>query len=244
MKGRLALAALAGALGSVLAPPANRVIGGTAVTVIKAVPYEGHSGGLIDLSGSGFKPHRQLLIFMACPSWIDPTVYQYHNFVHIYGPTTDAQGEFAGFLFHAPVVSHVAPTIGCQIYVSVPADNQLFAVGVVPATYYIKPAKYKLLPCERAMCVKKVAAAPTRVRAGLTERIRVEGWPGARVDLVLSYANNREVHHTQHLDWRGSYTFTETVPQTSPGDTAVKITVRARLGRMQDTKYGAFTVTR
>ena len=223
--------------GASLAPSPTRAANGTAET-IQMVPQRGYSGGLIDLSGTGFKPYTQLILFMACPNYLDPSVYQDKNYVHRFGPTTDADGNFAGFLFRAPTLRHRSPPIGCQLYVIIPDEGPGFAAPT--ALYGILPRSVRLKTCQISMCTK-VLATPKRVRAGLRERIKVHAWPGARVDVTLSYPK-RDVHHVNHLDWQGNYALSVTVPGTVPDRTSVKVTVHAQLGKMQSTQRGNFLV--
>jgi hypothetical protein len=177
---------------------------------------------------------------MPCPNYKDPNWYSRGNFVWIPGPTTDSQGNFAGFLYRAPHLTGMASS-KCQVYMAVIEDRKDFAaVG----SYKIVARDQTLRRCERSLCVQSVIAAPKRVRAGLKEHIDVSGWPGARIDVVLSYPNKSDEHHIQHLDWQGRYSLTETVPAATADQTSVRITVRASLGQMRDTRLSGFTVTR
>lgn len=223
--------------------PARGEAANAAVAVVRATPFQGHEGDPIDLSGSGLPPHRQINFLMACPSWHGDNVYDYKNFTLREGPITDGKGEFAGYLLSAIHLHHVSPPMGCQIYASVPAENVPFFPGITPATYEIRESSARLSRCSRALCLNKVTAAPQRVRAGYQERIWVKGWPGATVDVTLSYPTH-DVHHRHPLDWNGEYEFVDTVPEQLSDQTRVKITVRAWLGRMEDTANTGFTVTR
>lgn len=243
MKARLA--AVSAVFGLVLMAPWSSASGSSAVAVMRVTPYQGHSGDLVDLSGSGFLPRVQMYVMMACPNAADPFMYAHRNFVGpLLGPITDANGEFAGFLFRAPKLAGI-PNAGCTVYEVDPQHNQPFgAPGAIPGVYTIVRPGVKLARCQRTLCVTKVVAAPRRIRAGLKEHIMVKGWPGARVDTVFTYPSKQPEHHVAHLDWTGTYSLTETVPSALPNQMSVRVTVHASLGKMTDTRQGSFIVTR
>lgn len=230
-------------VGTGISPAPAGAWNGTPET-IKIIPRSGYSGGLIDLSGTGFKPYTRLILFMACPNYLDPTVYDDKNYIHQFGPTADANGDFAGFLFHAPTLHRRLPPIGCQLYTIVPDDGPGFAPPT--AIYTVLPRSLHLekrYPCRITMC-SSVTVAPKRVRAGLRERITVTAWPGARADTVISYPRGTESHYVKHLDWQGNLSLSVPVPAGMPERASAKVTVRTTLGKMQDTKYGNFTITK
>ncbi|HZU14068.1 MAG TPA: hypothetical protein VFB58_14605 [Chloroflexota bacterium] len=192
-----------------------------ALTVIQATPKRGHFGDPIDLSGTGFPANTQLAVLMACPNLQRAK----RNYALQYGPWTDGQGNFAGFMVSA-IQTHGLPLpTGCVIYMS-PINKQL--ADDIPAVYYLEPRSVRLSGCEARMCVR-IQARPRRIRAGYREQLSVTGWPGARTEVTIAYPGGVPTTSIHHLNWRG--TFSMQIPVSGTYRGLVHVRVRTLLMR-------------
>jgi hypothetical protein len=244
MRRHLAILALSGFLGSLVAvrqAPAHATV---AVSVLRATPYEGHAGDVIDLSGAGFQPHIHLYVMMACPNWYAPHVADYGNILMIpgdQGPVTDANGEFAGYLFHALQLHHaVRGESGCEIYTS--DGNEPFGPDV-PAPYTVlSPSTHVSKPCVVHMCVS-VRPSPRAVRAGLVETLALKGWPGAQAQVSVSFPGNKPFFQAgRTLNWSGEASIRFRVTATVGGLTRADVRVRAHLAHSDAQRKSEFVV--
>src|SRR5205085_2430710 len=101
MNRRLLVLTLPAVFVALFAAARPRAMAGNLYPVVRAVPFEGHAGDPIDLSGSGYPPHKALAAIMACPNPFSPNIVPYQNIKYFPGITTDHRGDFAGFVFKA-----------------------------------------------------------------------------------------------------------------------------------------------
>lgn len=241
MNRTLAPAVLTALALSMVAVPPNTAMATT--SVLYAWPAHGHSGDPVYLSGFGLPPHRQLTILMACPNWFAPHVWDYGNAQLQFGPTTDARGDFSGFLLK-PFHLNVVQSSGCTIYTS---DQQHTFGPDIPALYSIEPDTQLLGSCDTHICARAVAR-PTRVRAGLYETVNITGGPrGARCDVVVTVPGTRAVKRTVYLTWKVRPDKPDVRFQVEPAARAparATIQVHCKLGPYQGMARTAFTVLR
>jgi hypothetical protein len=206
---------------------------------LRVTPSEGHAGGLIDLSGSGFPARTHLNVLMACPSWQAENAVRLGNVVIMSGPTSNARGQFSGFLFRA-IRLHGIPFSACQIQASV-GDNP-FGVDI-PAVYFIQQSGkgLNLNHCQQHLCVQRLQVQPHEVRSGYDETISLHTWPGATVTTTYTYPGNRQTVDYHVADWTGAARWTKRiVGQTATG--AVEVRASAALGPMSGVKTAKFTI--
>jgi hypothetical protein len=214
------------------APPINGVL--------FAVPFEGHSGDLIYLSGGYLPPYTEYYVYMACPNWKD--AYKDNNYEFVVKRDsegklrpvpvwTDGNGAFVAFAMHAVVLNGVN-TSDCLIYVS----NTINPYGPeLPAPYTILPPTQPPGVCSRTMC-PHFTVAPKRVRAGNSESISVSGgYPGANGTVTVTFkgvatpTGRLAVTGKLHLDWRGSGRVRIKVPLEAAHLPCSQVTIQADL---------------
>lgn len=238
----LCVALAASCLFALLAVDSQRVTATAALSQLRVTPPEGHTGDLIDLSGSGFPAYTHLNILMACPNWQAPNAVRLNNVAIIAGPETDWRGQFGGFLMRA-IRLHEIPQSTCQIVASV-GDNP-FGVDI-PAVYLIrqKGQALQLRGCKKRLCVAKLRVEPEQVRSGYDEKISVQTWPGATVTTYYSYPGNQTRVDRHRADWTGSARWTKPVTSRVPGPGVVQVRSTAALGSMTSTRTAKFTIVR
>ncbi len=212
---------------------------GSSLSQLHVTPAEGHAGNLIDLSGSGFPALTHLNILMACPSYQAENAVRLGNVVIMAGPTSNARGQFSGFLFRA-IHLHGIPFSTCLIQASV-GDNP-FGVDV-PAVYFIQQfgKALKLTHCQQRLCVQQLRVQPHQVRSGYDETIRVRTWPGATVTTTYTYPDNRQTVDYHRAGWTGAIRWTKRIAApTATG--AVEVRATAALGPMTGVKTAKFTI--
>lgn len=209
------------------------------LTQLRVTPSEGHAGDLVDLSGSGFPPNARMSILMACPTWQAQNAVRLGNVVIMDGPTSNARGQFSGFLFRA-IRLHGIPASTCQIEASV-GDNP-FEVDI-PAVYLVAaPGQtLKLSPCQRHLCVQHLQVQPHQVRSGYDETISLRTWPGATVTTTFTYPDNRHSVDYHRADWTGVVRWTKRIAGAAAAG-AVQVRTTAALGSMSGARTSKFTI--
>jgi len=228
----------------VLLPGVSPAAADQGVSYLVASPSQGHSGDTFYLSGVNLEPNQQLYILMTCPLWSDPSVAKYHNEVLLAqppnGPMTDAQGDFAGFKVKALQLSHLTHS-GCYLYET--AGGYSGYGPEIPGQYAILPGK--LNRCATSICNTVLSSLPVSARAGSYERVSIHqgAWPGAKVDVTVSYHGLPLQHIRGSLDVRGNLTIRIRIPEQAGSRSLAHVWATLWLGRFRGTtKASAFRV--
>ncbi|MGH2442252.1 MAG: hypothetical protein ACRDFX_03690 [Chloroflexota bacterium] len=219
----------------------NRVQADSNYAVLLASPFEGHSGNVVHLSGSGFTPSTRLYLSWVCPRWDIPSAAQLHNFGQAVGPVTDASGNFAGFPLH-DVSLHGLSRSPCQFYANY--VNGLVA-PLIPALYTIVPHGERL----SSYATRIIGSAAVVQRANRSHRqdivrIRTRGhtWGGAMAAVTIRF-QNATIRRKVPLDWEGQAAFPITVPSGSSQAGKARVHVHFHLGSFGGTT-NAFFISR
>lgn len=237
MIGRLVAATALGLAASILPGPLQHArampLGGVN-RILLVRPYEGHSGDTVYLSGSGFLPNTQLIIWMACPKWDDPHAIPEGNLLGVTGPTTNSHGDFAGWPlrgFHL----HVLQESPCAIYANYSkeqnsAGQTYFVCDICGSYYIIRPGVRLRYDAKHITAV--VTPSPKRVKSGLAENISISrGWGGAIARVVVSVPHGASLVRKVRLDWKGQQSITIRVDAGPNQAAQVKVNVSFRLGQ-------------
>ena len=85
-----------------------------------------------------------------------------------------------------------------------------------------------------------LAASPRRARSGVVERIDVEGWPGARAQLTVSFPG-KALRLFRRLDWNGKTHVTVSVPAGTPAS-RIQVLAEFQMGRYSGKGRTSFEV--
>lgn len=195
-----------------------------------AAPTEGHSGGLLYLSGGGFAPHHQLGIEVSCggsPAFLP-------------GPITSAQGSFVAFRVYAHGFA-TSRRVRCTIYATHPSQGGGMLPGSVPARYTLVPAKQTLARCAQQMCMK-VTPVLEPARGGEKGSIVVNAWPGAVAVAVVTYPGGRIKYRGLTVGWQGTTAVKVRIAKTLKASVKAHVSVTAALGSMKTTTTADFVV--
>jgi hypothetical protein len=192
-----------------------------------AVPFEGHAGDIVYLSGAGFDPSQKLFITLACPDW-------YHSFQGnvevLYGLRTDRHGRFLGYRALRAMTLTGTASSACQIYAS--NGGSPFAAS---AAYTIKSHDDALDECAIKMCM---TATPQMIRSHL--RLSIRGWPGAKANVTITYPDGRVQHAKTSLDWMGTQLLNLPLMERVPRRAQPRFSVTAVMDRVRGTVQGKF----
>ncbi len=193
--------------------------------ILIAVPSEGHPGDTIYLSGSGFDPSAKLYITLACPDWYHNP---YGNIEVLYGARTDEHGRFLAYrALRAMALIGVRSSL-CQVYAS--DRSNPFAVS---APYAIRAPDEPLSKCARQICVTATAHV-----AGSHLNMTVHGWPGAKVQVKITYPDGRVQHATTRLDWLGNRLLRVPLAERVTHQALPRFFVKASMDRAQGSVQG------
>jgi hypothetical protein len=240
MSRRLLVLTLPAVFVALFAAARPRAIAGNLYPVLRAVPFEGHAGDPIDLSGSGYPPHKGLYAFMACPNPFSPTVEPYDNMKFFTGIMTDNRGDFAGFVLKAIQVHHELLPYSCRIYVGGATVNPYG--DAIPATFTELP-KSQHIPASARFSVQ-TTSLPRRVRSGLREHITLGGWPGSTANVVVTSGRSRLHQRRVILDWTGAGAWNLRVDAPQARSAVLHVRATARLGAMASSSTSQFQVVR
>jgi hypothetical protein len=239
MNRRLLVLTLPAVFVALLTASRPRAIAGNLYPVLRAMPFEGHAGEAIDLSGAGFPPHATLAATMACPNPFASNIVPYQNIKYFPGITTNSRGEFAGFVFKAVQVHHEVLPYGCLIYTGGSTTANPFG-DAIPATFTELP-KGQPIPA-RARFFVQAKAFPRRLHSGLQEHITLGGWPGATTNVVVSSGRSRLHQKRITLDWTGTGAWNVRVDARQSQVAVLRVKATARLGAMASTSTSQFQV--
>lgn len=214
------------------------------VSYLQASPYEGHVGDTIRVSGANLTPFTQYSLFMTCPAYTDPTVYQWGNVVYIaHGPITDAHGNFVRFQMTA-ITLHRLSSSPCYIYAEIAGQGG--GNPNIPASYFAYPPGAKLSKCATQIC-GQVTISPSPPRSGHIETLQLttEHFAGAFADITITFSNGKPMRITRVMDPEGKRYVRVRIPAGVPRITKEQVTVRFHVGRFTGTtKTTQFVIVR
>ena len=191
---------------------------------VQLYPAQGHPGDPIYVSGAHFRPHTQLIFFLACPRWDDPGVGPYHNDVYQVGPVTDATGGFLGFKLDSLVISGPSFPHICTFYVNY--VEQPFVADFTP-TYNLVPPGQRLQTCQsyKKICVHVNEHTVTIKRRPYEQLQITNGWGGALITGTLRLMHPNKTVKVPHvrLQWNGTATVNVPLPSGVSAKTPVSL---------------------
>ena len=202
--------------------------------VLRVEPNQVHFGDTIVVGGTGYEPGAREYFMVACPSLMSGLGYPYIGPMgnHVQQENawrTDSRGQFAGWFL--PIVPAVVMgsklPVTCKVYASY--RNNWVGTNS-PGTFTILPPSAPLDRCSQRMCVS-AHLDPPRVHPGMMGTLSVSSWPGAQVDVTVTYPHaktqGRAFHSSAHLDWGGHHRFRWPVKVSLPATTqSVKALVK------------------
>ena len=219
-----------------------------AVSALFASPAQARVGDTIWLSGSGLAPSTRYFLFVACPTWFDPSVLPSDNYRHIdisQGPKTDANGQFVDYRLHVFALNHLQSSI-CTVYTSV---GGLIGFGPdIPAQYSVVPQSQRLSRCSVQICGSVTMSTKT-ARSGQYEMFEINSghWGGAHSDVTITFnlKGEKPIHWSGSTDWEGTKRLWVRIPTQAAHIVTASISASFHLGRATGKAQPlAFTVVR
>jgi len=211
--------------------PASSTLASTVHARLIAVPAERHRGGLIYLSGGGFRAHSQLWLEESCTGGQRPT--------YAAGPMADAHGSFVAFRVVAPTRLPVQSS-RCSIYATRAMGGKPLT-GEVPARYTVVPSGRGLSPCSRHMCAG-VNAVLVLTQHGAQGNLVINAWPGAVASAAVLYPGGSVKYRGVKIGWQGSGAVRVRIAKRIKGAMRTHVYATAVLGSNSGTASTDFMV--